>query len=221
MWRVTVYVHQAWKLGPTFSLILDSFDVAAWYHQNVAVILIPEPTRVLSFELRGAGAVRSISGVILCGQSESQTGCHHFVWRKQHSDTSGKSGGVRAVSRETFPWQTRILSKRMHTRTQINKTADNLCEQTGRKTKSYPHTHTHTKDLTVGMIAGSRQHFHTSLSSSFFLRWQGPMGESREGQEREMLSVCMCVSMSLRCATIKEYHNILFVKVIIFILYPE
>lgn len=82
-------------------------------------------------------------------------------------------------------------------------------------------THTHTKDLTVGMIAGSRQHFHTSLSSSFFLRWQGPMGESSEGQEREMLSVCMCVSMSLRCATIKEYHNILFVKVIIFILYPE
>lgn len=199
MWRVTVYVHQAWKLGPTFSLILDSFDVAAWYHQNVAVILIPEPTRVLSFELRGAGAVRSISGVILCGQSESQTGCHHFVWRKQHSDTSGKSGGVRAVSRETFPWQTRILSKRMHTRTQINKTADNLCEQTGRETKSYPHTHTHQRFNSRHDCRVQAALSHLSVFLVLF-EMTGPNGRVawRTG-ERDAVSVYVCVDESEMC----------------------
>lgn len=200
MWRVTVYVHQAWKLGPTFSLILDSFDVAAWYHQNVAVILIPEPTRVLSFELRGAGAVRSISGVILCGQSESQTGCHHFVWRKQHSDTSGKSGGVRAVSRETFPWQTRILSKRMHTRTQINKTGGQFvrADRPGDK-KLSTHTHTHQRFNSRHDCRVQAALSHLSVFLVLF-EMTGPNGRVawRTG-ERDAVSVYVCVDESEMC----------------------
>uniref|UniRef100_A0A3B4WPY2 Uncharacterized protein n=1 Tax=Seriola lalandi dorsalis TaxID=1841481 RepID=A0A3B4WPY2_SERLL len=77
------------------------------------------------------------------------TGCHHFVWRKQHSDTLQKSGGMLLVSGGTFSWQTRILSKCMHAHTRINKMADNLSEQTrlGDKTHLFKHTHTRAQQI--------------------------------------------------------------------------
>ena len=69
-----------------------------------------------------------LSSVNLRGRSESQTGCHHFVWRKQHSDTLEESGGVLLVSGETFSWQTKDTVK-MHARAHSGKQAGNLSRQ--------------------------------------------------------------------------------------------
>lgn len=46
-----------------------------------------------------------------------------------------------------------------------------------RRRNTFTHAHTHTQRiLTVGKIAGFRQHFHTSLSSSFLFVMTGPNG---------------------------------------------
>lgn len=140
----------------------------------------------------------ALSSVNACGRSESQTGCHHFVWRKQHSDTSEKSGGMLLVSGETFSWQNEDTVK-MHARAHTDKQDGRQFVQADRLgDKTYPHTHDNSRQDCRVQAAFSRL-------SVFLIPFAmtGPNGRVvwRTG-ERDAVNVC--VHESGKCMCVKK-----------------
>lgn len=172
----SVYVHKAFKLGFPFSPLLLCF----WL---VTVGLIPEPTCVLHSNYRGQSCLlyrcESIQAVWITDRTvitSKETTFWHLGEEWQHA--VGLWRDIVLANEDTV---------KIHAYTLINKIVDNL-----NNTSIY----TREKDLTGDKIAGSRQHFHTSPSSSSHVRpsiaMTGPNGRVvwRTG-EREAVNVCV------------------------------
>ncbi|TNN59342.1 hypothetical protein EYF80_030445 [Liparis tanakae] len=89
-------------LDPFFGLIYQESAIRSWRQSRryISDTWIHRYITTEQIEIVNAPGCEprpsALSGVNPRGRSESQTGCHHFVGRKQHSDTSERSGAIAA-----------------------------------------------------------------------------------------------------------------------------